>query len=126
MFHASHHLTPVMATDSEVDCTFVVMLFFWIKTAVNSVLMCSVIMCSVIFLEIEAEVNAVKQVAEAICPLKIVLDRVVLTSTGVLLGCWQVRSIKTSLSFLLKYHFLFSAVTILFYDFISLISFIRV
>nr|CAD1825171.1 unnamed protein product [Ananas comosus var. bracteatus] len=58
MFHASHHLTPVMATDSE----------------------------------IEAEVNAVKQVAEAICPLKIVLDRVVLTSTGVLLGCWQVIS----------------------------------
>lgn len=89
MFHASHHLTPVMATDSEVDCTLVVMLFCWIKTAVNSVLM-----CSVMFLEIEAEVNAVKQVAEAICPLTIVLDQVVLTSTGVLLGCWQVRSLN--------------------------------
>ncbi|XP_011002826.1 PREDICTED: uncharacterized protein LOC105109734 isoform X2 [Populus euphratica] len=42
--------------------------------------------------EIEAEVNAVKAVADSVCPLKIVLDRVVLTSTGVLLGCWQVIS----------------------------------
>ncbi|XP_072991235.1 uncharacterized protein [Typha latifolia] len=58
MFHASHHLTPVRATDNE----------------------------------IEAEVNAVRGVSEAFCPLKIVLDRVVLTSTGVLLGCWQVIS----------------------------------
>ncbi|XP_020522552.1 uncharacterized protein LOC18421942 isoform X2 [Amborella trichopoda] len=39
--------------------------------------------------EIEAEGNAIKAVAEVICPLKIILDRVVLTSTGVLLGCWQ-------------------------------------
>ncbi|ERM94429.1 hypothetical protein AMTR_s00010p00257770 [Amborella trichopoda] len=42
--------------------------------------------------EIEAEGNAIKAVAEVICPLKIILDRVVLTSTGVLLGCWQVTS----------------------------------
>ncbi|XXG87624.1 hypothetical protein AAC387_Pa11g2265 [Persea americana] len=42
--------------------------------------------------EVEAEANAVKAVAETFCPLKIVLDRVVLTSTGVLLGCWQVTS----------------------------------
>lgn len=42
--------------------------------------------------EIEAEANAVKSVAGLLCPLKIVLDRVVLTSTGVLLGCWQVAS----------------------------------
>ncbi|XP_043687294.1 uncharacterized protein LOC122638410 isoform X1 [Telopea speciosissima] len=42
--------------------------------------------------EIEAEENAVKAVADSICPLKIILDRVVLTSTGVLLGCWQVIS----------------------------------
>lgn len=56
MFHASHHITPIMATDDE----------------------------------IEAEANAVKGVASALCPLKIVLDRVILTSTGVLLGCWQV------------------------------------
>ncbi|GLU12355.1 hypothetical protein SLE2022_290400 [Rubroshorea leprosula] len=42
--------------------------------------------------EIEAEATAVRAVAEAICPLEIVLDRVVLTSTGVLLGCWQVIS----------------------------------
>lgn len=41
-------------------------------------------------LQIEAEANAVKAVAETVCPLKIVLDRVVLTSTGVVLGCWQV------------------------------------
>ncbi|XP_062195554.1 uncharacterized protein LOC133898815 [Phragmites australis] len=42
--------------------------------------------------EIEAEVEAVKKVTETVCPLKIVLDRVVLTSTGVLLGLWQVES----------------------------------
>ncbi|KAJ8771866.1 hypothetical protein K2173_027043 [Erythroxylum novogranatense] len=42
--------------------------------------------------EVEAEATAVKAVAEGICPLKIVLDRVVLTSTGVLMGCWQVIS----------------------------------
>ncbi|XP_056684121.1 uncharacterized protein [Spinacia oleracea] len=42
--------------------------------------------------EVEAEANAVKSVAESLCPLKIILDRVVLTSTGVLLGCWQVTS----------------------------------
>ncbi|KAJ4960579.1 hypothetical protein NE237_020489 [Protea cynaroides] len=58
MFHASHHVTPILATKAE----------------------------------IEAEVNAVKAVAESLCPLKIILDRVVLTSTGVLLGCWQVIS----------------------------------
>nr|TKR65748.1 hypothetical protein D5086_0000317720 [Populus alba] len=58
MFHASHHIEPVPATEDE----------------------------------IEAEVNAVKAVADTLCPLKIVLDRVVLTSTGVLLGCWQVIS----------------------------------
>uniref|UniRef100_A0A1D1Y7H9 Uncharacterized protein n=1 Tax=Anthurium amnicola TaxID=1678845 RepID=A0A1D1Y7H9_9ARAE len=58
MFHASHHLTPVHASDDE----------------------------------IEAEAKAVKAVANVLCPLKIVLDRVVLTSTGVLLGCWQVIS----------------------------------
>ncbi|KAH7683896.1 hypothetical protein IHE45_05G212700 [Dioscorea alata] len=58
MFHASHHITPVVATDSE----------------------------------IEAEANAIKVVAESLCPLDIVLDRVIMTSTGVLLGCWQVLS----------------------------------
>ncbi|KAM0936359.1 hypothetical protein DsansV1_C27g0202841 [Dioscorea sansibarensis] len=58
MFHASHHITPVVATDRE----------------------------------IEAEASAIKVVAESLCPLDIVLDRVVLTSTGVLLGCWQVLS----------------------------------
>ncbi|KAL5992121.1 hypothetical protein ACLOJK_013036 [Asimina triloba] len=42
--------------------------------------------------EIEAEASAVKAVTQDLCPLNIVLDRVVLTSTGVLLGCWQVIS----------------------------------
>ncbi|AQK41260.1 hypothetical protein ZEAMMB73_Zm00001d024467 [Zea mays] len=58
MFHASHHLEPIVATEDE----------------------------------IEAEVEAVKGVTKNLCPLKIVLDRVVLTSTGVLLGLWQVES----------------------------------
>ncbi|KAF7107373.1 hypothetical protein CFC21_108004 [Triticum aestivum] len=58
MFHASHHLEPILATKDE----------------------------------IEAEVDAVKRVTEAACPLKISLDRVVLTATGVLLGLWQVES----------------------------------
>ncbi|KAK7304614.1 hypothetical protein VNO77_42498 [Canavalia gladiata] len=42
--------------------------------------------------EIETEASSVEAVAATLCPLKIVLDRVVLTSTGVLLGCWQVIS----------------------------------
>lgn len=42
------------------------------------------------FFEIEAEAEAVKRVTKSICPLNITLDRVVLTSTGVILGCWQV------------------------------------
>ncbi|KAM6594053.1 hypothetical protein CsatA_001756 [Cannabis sativa] len=58
MFHASHHIAPVPATENE----------------------------------IEAESTAVKDVAKTLCSLNIVLDRVVLTSTGVLLGCWQVVS----------------------------------
>lgn len=58
MFHASHHVTPIAASETE----------------------------------IEAEADAVKAVAEAICPLNVVLDRVILTSTGVLVGCWQVVS----------------------------------
>ncbi|KAL6178089.1 hypothetical protein ACLB2K_049608 [Fragaria x ananassa] len=58
MFHASHYISPVPATQDE----------------------------------IEAEAAAVGAVVEGLCPLKIVLDRVVLTSTGVLLGCWQVVS----------------------------------
>ncbi|XP_015883519.3 uncharacterized protein LOC107419287 isoform X2 [Ziziphus jujuba] len=58
MFHASHHIVPVPATENEK----------------------------------EVEANAVSMVAKELCPLRIVLDRVVLTSTGVLLGCWQVIS----------------------------------
>ncbi|RWW78757.1 hypothetical protein BHE74_00013007 [Ensete ventricosum] len=50
-------------------------------------------MWSLLFLEIEDEANTVRGIAEVLCPLKIVLDRVVLTSTGVLLGCWQVHLI---------------------------------
>ncbi|XP_038878981.1 uncharacterized protein LOC120071051 [Benincasa hispida] len=58
MFHASHHISPIPATDNE----------------------------------IEAEAAAVKAATEHMCRLKIVLDRVILTSTGVLLGFWQVIS----------------------------------
>ncbi|XP_009612853.1 uncharacterized protein [Nicotiana tomentosiformis] len=58
MFHASHHITAVPASEAQ----------------------------------IEAEGNAVRAVSDTICPLKISLDRVVLTSTGVLVGCWQVDS----------------------------------
>ncbi|OMO79106.1 hypothetical protein COLO4_24542 [Corchorus olitorius] len=58
MFHASHHITPIPASE----------------------------------VEIEAEAAAVRSVTVGLCPLEIVLDRVVLTSTGVLLGCWQVIS----------------------------------
>lgn len=58
MFHASHHMSPVPATE----------------------------------VEIEGEIKAVEAVAEGLCPLSIRLDRVVLTSNGVLLGCWQVNS----------------------------------
>lgn len=53
-----------------------------------------VLMPHLIF-QIEAEINAVKAVAEDLCPLKISLDKVVLTSTGVLLGCWQVLFLST-------------------------------
>ena len=51
-------------------------------------LFADVSMCGIV--EIEAEVDAVKKVTDSVCPLKIVLDQVVLTSTGVLLGLWQV------------------------------------
>ncbi|CAM6086439.1 unnamed protein product [Calypogeia fissa] len=56
LFHASHHLEPVPASETEV----------------------------------QLESAAVSKVAKSSCPLEIILDRVVLTSTGVLLGCWQV------------------------------------
>lgn len=40
--------------------------------------------------EVDWEASAVEGVARTLCPLRIRLERVVLTSTGVLLGCWQV------------------------------------
>ncbi|GAA0184528.1 hypothetical protein LIER_31816 [Lithospermum erythrorhizon] len=58
MFHASHHVINVSATEEE----------------------------------IESEAKTVENVAKELCPLSILLDRVVLTSTWVLLGCWQVIS----------------------------------
>ncbi|CAI6003980.1 unnamed protein product [Closterium sp. NIES-65] len=36
------------------------------------------------------EVRAVKGVSKRLCPLRVSLDRVILTATGVLLACWQV------------------------------------
>jgi hypothetical protein len=47
------------------------------------------------FVEIEAEAEAVKRVTKSICPLNITLDRVILTSTGVIIGCWQVIHIPS-------------------------------
>jgi len=35
-----------------------------------------------------AEGSSMEAIVATLCPLKIVLDRIVLTSTGVLLGCW--------------------------------------
>ncbi|KAG5049421.1 hypothetical protein JHK85_010524 [Glycine max] len=32
--------------------------------------------------------SSMEAIVATLCPLKIVLDRIVLTSTGVLLGCW--------------------------------------
>ncbi|KAH6773067.1 transmembrane protein [Perilla frutescens var. frutescens] len=42
--------------------------------------------------EIEAEAHAVEAASKSICPMHIVLDRIILTPTGVLLGCWHVVS----------------------------------
>ncbi|CAI7798611.1 unnamed protein product [Closterium sp. NIES-53] len=36
------------------------------------------------------EVRAVKGVSKRLCPMRVSLDRVILTATGVLLACWQV------------------------------------
>ncbi|MFS7906230.1 hypothetical protein Hanom_Chr01g00056881 [Helianthus anomalus] len=58
MFHASRHISPVPASEEEV----------------------------------EVEVDAVNSVVNQLCLVTILLDRVVLTSTGVLSGCWQVIS----------------------------------
>ncbi|KAH6781572.1 transmembrane protein, partial [Perilla frutescens var. frutescens] len=58
IFHASHHIAPVPATETE----------------------------------IEAEAHAVEAASKSIYPIHIVLDRIILTPTGVLLGCWQVVS----------------------------------
>ena len=83
MFHASHHITPVVATDREVRNEIAVIFSIGMSLYHG-------IDFFFLILEIEAEASAIKVVAESLCPLDIVLDRLVLTSTGVLLGCWQV------------------------------------
>eukprot|EP00887_Chlorella_sp_A99_P006394 scaffold3.g6394.t1 len=40
--------------------------------------------------EVAAEARAIAEVARAACPLRVVLERVVATSTGAVLACWQV------------------------------------
>lgn len=40
--------------------------------------------------QIEEEAKAVEAVCRRACPLEVYMDRVVLTATGVLVGCWQV------------------------------------
>ncbi|MFS7973679.1 hypothetical protein Hanom_Chr09g00859481 [Helianthus anomalus] len=47
--------------------------------------------------EEEVEVDAVNSVVNQLCPVTILLDRVVLTSTGVLLGCWQETNVDSEL-----------------------------
>ncbi|KAK9830057.1 hypothetical protein WJX72_009459 [[Myrmecia] bisecta] len=42
--------------------------------------------------EISLEVDAVSAVGSTLCPISIVLERVVVTSSGNVLACWQVRS----------------------------------
>jgi hypothetical protein len=58
------------------------------------------------FVEIEAEAEAVKRVTKSICPLNITLDRVILTSTGVIIGCWQVIHIPSIFIMFRDAHFL--------------------
>lgn len=90
MFHASHHITPVPASENEVlfpSESFISLVKFfriWLfqKFARHPTVS--------FYRQIEDEAVAIKDIAETICPLKIVIDRVALTSTGVLLGCWQV------------------------------------
>jgi hypothetical protein len=43
---------------------------------------------------VRKEITAVRAVAGHSCPIRAVLDRVVVTSTGVVVACWQVRNIK--------------------------------
>lgn len=90
MFHASHHLSPVPATQDEVKCLLGAIYVFLRMFLFTYDVILDFEPC--LFPQIEAEAAAVRAVAEGLCPLKIVLDRVVLTSTGVLLGCWQVIS----------------------------------
>eukprot|EP00850_Spirogloea_muscicola_P013449 SM000091S24607 [mRNA] locus=s91:366683:369911:+ [translate_table: standard] len=42
--------------------------------------------------EVEEEARAVQREVECAAPMKLAIDRVVFTSTGVLLGCWQLLS----------------------------------
>lgn len=41
---------------------------------------------------VQQELDAVKSVASVSCPVMAVLERVVFTSSGVLVACWQVRA----------------------------------
>ncbi|KAG9136837.1 hypothetical protein Leryth_004580 [Lithospermum erythrorhizon] len=90
MFHASHHVIPVSATEEEVNqCSWNPLLCFFLSSQQDDVMMGNQ---SKLVSQIESEAKAVENVAKELCPLSIILDRVVLTSTGVLLGCWQVIS----------------------------------
>ena len=39
--------------------------------------------------EVEVEERAIKNVAATLCPVEAILERVVLTSSGVMVACWQ-------------------------------------
>lgn len=86
MFHASHHVAPVPASEAEVDLLMDLMSLFPFISLIHCCYSTMPFMVS----QIEAEADSVEEVAKATCPLNVVLDRVVLTSTGVLIGCWQV------------------------------------
>lgn len=89
MFHASHHIQPVPASEDEVHYLISMIFRYLFNPSFSSL---QYTLTAFLLAQIEAEANAVEAVVKGLCPLRIVLDRVVLTSTGVLLGCWQVIS----------------------------------
>lgn len=47
--------------------------------------------------KVREEIAAVQDVAGQSCPIRAVLDRVVITSTGVVVACWQVTQHSSAL-----------------------------
>ena len=70
MFHASHHISSVPATEDEVSFFTSIQFLVFLTTGMLSFLSNNLMY----FYQIEAEANAVKSVTESLCPLKIVLE----------------------------------------------------